>query len=225
MFLAILCAWIIGLWPEPRRSQMMQVIFTIWMKIFFVLTGVRRVITGREHFKRGKAYVVVCNHNSYMDPPLSSPAIPGANKTIAKIEMSRIPLFGIVYSRGSVLVNRKDEENRKQSYSQMKKVLAAGMHMCIYPEGTRNKTSEPLQKFHDGAFRLAVETGTDVIPAVLFHTKQVLPFNKMFYFWPHRVEMHFLEPVPAAGRDTQALKSEIFNIMQAYYLQQNPRNL
>lgn len=218
MLFAILLAWIIGLWPEPKRSVLMQAMFSGWMTVFFTLSGVRRRFKGREYFKKGNAYVVVCNHNSFMDPPLSSPGIPGANKTIAKIEMSRIPLFGVVYKRGSVLVDRKSEESRKQSYTKMKKVLAMGMHMCIYPEGTRNKTSEPIQKFHDGAFRLAVEAGKDIIPALLFHTAKVLPHNKTFYFWPHPVEMHFLQPVPSAGKQPQQLRDEIHALMKEYYL-------
>jgi 1-acyl-sn-glycerol-3-phosphate acyltransferase len=196
----------------------MQSVFSMWMSVFFFLTGVRRIFKGREHFKKGETYVVVCNHNSFMDPPLSSPGIPAANKTIAKIEMSRIPLFGVVYKRGSVLVDRKSEESRKQSYAQMKKVLDMGLHMCIYPEGTRNKTSEPLRPFHDGAFRLAVETGKAVIPAVLFYTKKVLPPNKSFFFWPHKVEMHFLPAVSSNGKTTQELKDEIFQLMKNYYI-------
>src|SRR5439155_14872246 len=109
-----------------------------------------------------------------MDVPLTSPGIPGANKTIAKIEMARIPLFGMIYKRGSVLVDRKSEESRRKSFNKMKEVLQMGMHMCIYPEGTRNKTNEPLQRFHDGAFRLAVETKKDIMPAVIFYTNKVL---------------------------------------------------
>jgi len=219
MLVVILFAWIIGLWPEPKRSHLMQVIFSGWMTVFFIATGVRRVFKGRHHFKKGQSYVVVCNHQSFMDPPLSSPGIPGANKTIAKIEMSRIPLFGIVYKRGSVLVDRKSEESRKQSYVQMKKAIAMGLHVCIYPEGTRNKTTEPLQKFHDGAFKLAIETGKDIIPALIFNTKGVLPPNKTFFFWPQKVQMHFLAPVPVAGKNVADLKEEVFNLMRDYYLQ------
>jgi 1-acyl-sn-glycerol-3-phosphate acyltransferase len=99
----------------------------------------------------------------------------------------------------------------------MKEVLQMGLHMCIYPEGTRNRTAEPLQRFHDGAFKLAVEAGKAVIPAVIFYTTKVLP-RKTFYFWPHRVEMHFLPPVPVSGKSSQQVKEEVFNIMKNYLL-------
>jgi 1-acyl-sn-glycerol-3-phosphate acyltransferase len=153
-----------------------------------------------------------------MDIPLSSPGIPGANKTIAKASMARIPLFGLIYKSGSVLVDRKNEQSRKASYTKMKEVLRMGLHMCLYPEGTRNKTSEPLQRFHDGAFRLAIDTQKEIIPAVIFYTSIVLPRNKIFYFWPHKVEMHFLPPVSPQNRTIESIKEEAFEKMKEYYL-------
>ncbi len=208
-----------GLWPEPKKTIGFIRLSRLWMKIFFTLTGVRRVFKGKENFKKGENYIVLCNHNTFMDVPLSSPGIPGANKTIAKIEMTKIPLFGIMYKRGSVLVNRKSEESRKTSFNKMKEILQLGMHMCIYPEGTRNKTKEPLQKFHDGAFKLATDTGHAIMPALMFNTSEVLPNNKTFYYWPTKVEMHFLEPVPVASLTAEQLKEKVFILMRDYYVQ------
>jgi 1-acyl-sn-glycerol-3-phosphate acyltransferase len=184
------------------------------MSFFFTFSGVRRVIKGKDHFKKGQNYIVVCNHNSFMDVPLSVTAVP-PNKTIAKAEMAGIPVFGMIYKRGSVLVDRKNEESRRKSFLKMKAVLDMGLHMCIYPEGTRNKTSEPLQRFHDGAFRLAVETRKPVIPALIFYTSKVLP-RKTFFFWPHKVEMHFLPEVSVENKSAQQLKEEVFAIMKNY---------
>lgn len=202
---------------KNKRNWATQRIFEGWMKIFFVCTGVRRIFKGYENFQPGQVYVITCNHRSYMDPPLSSIGIPAPNRTIAKEEMARIPVFGIVYRRGSVLVNRKSEESRRQSYLRMKEVLRQGLHMCIYPEGTRNRSAEPLLPFHDGAFRLAAESGHAVMPAVLFYTDRVLPTNKSFYFWPHRVEMHFLPPVSVQGKTVASLKEEVAQAMAMHY--------
>ena len=213
MLIILIPIWAMGLLAEPKRTIWVFKIFEVWMGLFFFLTGVRRIITGKQHFKKGENYIVVCNHSSFMDIPLSSPGIPGANKTIAKIEMARIPLFGIVYKRGSVLVDRKSEESRRTSFTKMKEVLDMGLHMCIYPEGTRNKTKEPLQRFHDGAFKLAVGTGKQIIPAVILHTTKVLP-RKVFYFWPHPVEMHFLPAVSVQGKTVQQLKEEVWELMK-----------
>jgi 1-acyl-sn-glycerol-3-phosphate acyltransferase len=99
----------------------------------------------------------------------------------------------------------------------MKRVLDLGMHVCIYPEGTRNKTNKPLKEFHDGAFRLAVQTGKPILPAVLFHTGIVLPQDKSFYYWPHPVAMHFLAPVYVdKNDDPMKLRETIFRMMWDY---------
>jgi 1-acyl-sn-glycerol-3-phosphate acyltransferase len=217
LFIAI-PVWLISFQQEPKKTISIFKIFIVWMKAFFVLTGVQRIFKGKEHFKKGENYIVICNHRSFMDVPLSSPGIPGANKTIAKAGMAKIPLFGLIYKSGSVLVDRKSEQSRKASYTKMKEVLQMGLHMCLYPEGTRNKTNEPLQRFHDGAFKLAVETQKQIIPAVIFYTNIVLPRNKTFYFWPHKVEMHFLDAIPVKDRMAEDIKQEAFEKIRDYYI-------
>ena len=174
-------------------------------------------VKGKENFKKGETYIVTCNHNSMLDVPLSSPFIQGPNKTIAKSSFARVPLFGSFYMKGSVLVDRKNEISRRQSFDKMKAVLRQGIHMCIYPEGTRNRTNEPLTKFHGGAFKLPVETGTAIMPAVIFNTKKVLPANKPFFFWPSKVAIHFLPPVSTANLTADQLKEKIFQITMEYY--------
>jgi 1-acyl-sn-glycerol-3-phosphate acyltransferase len=116
-----------------------------------------------------------------------------------------------------VLVNRESERSRKESYLKMREVLKRGFHMCIYPEGTRNRGREPLQPFHDGAFRLSIDARKPVMPAVLFYTNTVLPRHKPFFFWPHRVEMHFLPPVMPDGKTAAELKAEVHEQMKKYY--------
>lgn len=214
----VLLMWIIGIVREPKRTKIFRIISKIWMEIFFFCTGCGLKIIGKKNFEAGKKYIVTCNHNSLMDVPVATPFIPGANKTIAKSEMSKIPLFGLIYKRGSVLVNRKDKNSRRESFMKMKNVLNLGMHMCIYPEGTRNKSTQPLTAFHDGAFKLAIETGTAIIPALLFNTKKILPPGKSFYFWPADMEIHFLPAIPVnSNDDSELLKENVFQIMRDYY--------
>ena len=128
--------------------------------------------------------------------------------------MAKIPLFGLIYKRGSVLVDRSDKKSRQDSFKKMKQVLETGMHMCIYPEGTRNKTNLPLKEFHDGAFKLARETGVPIIPAIILNTKKILPAGKAFYFRPGKIEIHFLPAVvPDEGGDFLLLKEKVHRIM------------
>lgn len=205
-----------NLLPEPKSSKVFSRISTIWMDVWLFLVACPLKVVGKENFKPGQTYVVICNHNSLMDVPISSPYIPGGNKTIAKTSFAKIPLFGFYYKKGSVLVDRKIEASRKASYIRMKEVLAMGLHMCIYPEGTRNKTKEPLAKFHNGAFKLAQDTGTPIIPGVIFNTKKVMPVDKTFYLLPHRLEFHFLPAIPS-DEPVEVLREKAHEIMLNYY--------
>ena len=206
--------WISGMFAEPKSTGIFIRICRSWMAIFFTLAGVRLTIRGREAFKKGENYIVVCNHNSLMDVPLTSPGIPGANKTIAKIEMAKIPVFGIIYKRGSVLLDRKSDASRRDSYLAMKDVLEQGMHMCIYPEGTRNKTDNPLKSFHDGAFRLSFDTGKKIIPCLIKGTREMLPHNKSFFFWPGKASMQFLPAIdPKDFASAAAMKEHVYQLM------------
>jgi len=100
----------------------------------------------------------------------------------------------------------------------MKEVLEMGLHMCLYPEGTRNKTNDPLKSFHDGAFRLAIMTGHSIVPAVIFNTRKVMPPTQTMYFRPCRLHMHFLDPVTQLpGESIDSLKGRVFDLMWNYY--------
>lgn len=203
--------------PEPASSKYFMRVARIWMDIWLLLVGCPVKVKGEENFEAGKSYIVTCNHNSLMDIPLSSPYIPGPNKTIAKKSFAKVPLFGWFYSKGSVLVDRKSERSRRKSFDDMKAVLRRGIHMCIYPEGTRNRSNEPLKKFYDGAFRLSKDTGHAIVPALIFNTRKALPANKPFFFLPYRLKMHFLPPVDPAGLTAEELKDKVFQQMKDYY--------
>lgn len=204
--------------PDPKGQDLFIKISRLWMNVWLRLVGCPLTIKGKENFAKDTAYIVTCNHNSMMDIPLSCPFIPGPNKTIAKSSFTKVPLFGWFYRKGAVLVDRKSEVSRRQSFEAMKKVLSIGMHMSIYPEGTRNRTAEPMKKFYDGAFKLAVATNTAIIPAIIFNTNKALPVNKSFYFIPHKLAMHFLPPVPVDGQTAEELKDKVFELMKNYYV-------
>jgi 1-acyl-sn-glycerol-3-phosphate acyltransferase len=204
--------------PEPQKTKIWVSLSRVWMSVFLPLAGCPLRIRGREKFAAGQSYVVVCNHNALVDVPVSYPFIPGGNKTIAKIEMARVPIFGLFYRTGSVLVDRKSETSRRDSFVKMKDVLDMGLHMCIYPEGTRNKSAEPLKSFHDGAFRLALSTGHDIMPAIIFNTRKVMPPDQGFFFRPCPLYIHFLDPVaPFPGESVESLKNRVFDIMSAHF--------
>jgi 1-acyl-sn-glycerol-3-phosphate acyltransferase len=206
------------LYKDEKKGQYYFIkVSKLWMDIWLLLIGCPVKVSGKENFLPGKNYVIVFNHNALLDVPLSAPYVPGPNKTIAKASFAKVPLFGFFYTRGSVLVDRKDDKSRIKSFDAMKKVLRTGMHMCIYPEGTRNRTAEPIKQFYDGAFKLATETKKEIMPCVIFGTQQAMPIDKFFYLLPTRLQMDFLPSVPAENIAAKELKEIVFEKMKAHY--------
>ena len=206
------------LMKEPAGQYYFIKVSKYWMNCWLFLVGCPVKVFGKENFKAGNSYVIVFNHNALLDVPLSAPYVPGPNKTIAKSSFAKTPLFGWFYSKGSVLVDRENERSRTKSFDLMKKVLAAGMHMCIYPEGTRNRTSQPIKQFYDGAFKLAVSAKKDIIPCVITGTKKAMPIDKKFYLLPTRLKMYFLPPVSSENIPVKELNAKVHQLMEKHYL-------
>ncbi|HEY6082936.1 MAG TPA: 1-acyl-sn-glycerol-3-phosphate acyltransferase, partial [Chitinophagaceae bacterium] len=82
---------------DRKRTAAILTILRRWMAFYLpaIFCPVRK--KGLECFKKDQNYVVVFNHNSLMDVPVSSPSVPGANKTLAKAEIAKTPVFGMIY--------------------------------------------------------------------------------------------------------------------------------
>jgi len=204
--------------PRPAKDQSLHPAFAGMDERFPSLAGCPLRVKGREHFSKGSTYIVVCNHNALVDVPVSTPFIPGGNKTIAKIEMARVPVFGLMYRTGSVLVDRKDENSRRESFTKMKEVLDMGLHMCLYPEGTRKQDRPAAEGISQWRFPPGASNGQGHYPRPYLQQPESHATGKTFYFRPHRLGLHFLPPiVPAPGETADALRQRVFEVMWDYY--------
>ena len=221
MMIFIWFYFICFLLPDPYKTRWHRMVSRLWMGIFLLLSGCTFKVTGKEVFDGLENAIIVCNHNSLIDIPVSTPFLPRANKTIAKKSFVYVPLFGWVYKFASVVVDRKSDKSRVKSYEEMKKVLNNGLDMLIYPEGTRNRTSAPLKSFYDGAFKLAIETQKPIVPVVLLNTKKILPAKPIMYLTPGKIIMNILPAISPAGHTSSSLKKVVFDTMAEYYLKNN----
>jgi 1-acyl-sn-glycerol-3-phosphate acyltransferase len=218
MWFYVFCAFL----PEPYATRWHRRVSQVWMGSFLILSFCRFSVKGKEVFSGLDNAIVVCNHNSLIDIPVSFPFLPRANRTIAKKSFYYVPIFGWLYSMGTVMVDRKDDKSRRQSYEAMKKVLSQGLDMMIYPEGTRNKTSAPLKSFYDGAFKLSIDTQKPIVPVILLNTKKILPASPAMYFRPGKIDMHILPAIFPEGETQRSLKDKVYEVMANYYAANNP---
>ncbi|ADO72219.1 lysophospholipid acyltransferase family protein [Stigmatella aurantiaca] len=118
--------------------------------------------------------VVVSNHESNADPFLIS-HLPWEMKWLGKASLFKIPVVGwSMWLAGDIPVTRGDQNSAKGAMAQCVRWLAKGVPVMIFPEGTRSKTDE-LLPFKDGAFRLAIEQGADILPLAVSGTRRALP--------------------------------------------------
>lgn len=201
---------------DPQRMTLQKNVSKVWMRIFLTLTLVFIKTKNKSVFKKGTNHVLVCNHRSFLDVMITNPFVPSIAKTIAKKSFTKVPVFGFIYSWGSILVDRDSKRSRAESFIEMRNVLNNGMDMLLFPEGTRNKTGKPLIPFHPGAFRLAVDTQKEIIPIVMFNTRKILREDK-FYMLPGIVEIHYLPAVSSTNISAEDLNKKVFEQMWNYY--------
>lgn len=166
-------------------------------------------IDGRWPSGRG-AYVVVANHQSFLDIfALSN--LPREMKWVAKRSLFRIPWVGWCFTMvGDIPVDRGEASSALDVLARARGYLERGMSVMMFPEGTRSRDGK-LLPFKAGAFKLAVDAGVPVLPIAITGTAQGMPRGSP-WVRPSRIRIQILDPVPITGRgdrDVVRLRNEV----------------
>jgi 1-acyl-sn-glycerol-3-phosphate acyltransferase len=195
----------------------------IWSWIFSQLTFIRYEFHGREKIRRDKAYIYISNHTSFLDLPGVRMIIPTEFRPLAKKELLKIPVFGWIAQSATVIVDRSSSQSRKKSMDKLKQILHDGMSILIFVEGTQNRTKELLQPFHDGAFRIAVDTQQTLLPLVVVGAGKLMPPGTI-RLRPGKIRIFVGDEIHAEGltiKDVPELKVRAFDQMQQLLLKHN----
>ncbi len=191
---------------------------SLWADVWFVLLFIRHQNIYEAPLEKGKAYIFLSNHISYFDIPVIVKAFRQPLRPLGKVQMQKIPIFGIIYKNVIVSVDRSSPANRARSVQLLKSFLQKGISVLVFPEGTFNETSKPLKDVYDGAFRIAIETGTPIKPVLMLDTHDRLHYNSIFSFTPGRSRAVFLEDIPVIGLTADQLpqlKAQVIELMES----------
>lgn len=213
-FLSVLASFL----GDIHGGKMIYRICRTWADVWFLVAGIlhRNIFEYRPD--PAKSCIYVANHTSYLDAALIVKAVRFPVRPLGKIEMTRIPLFGFVYRKTIVVVDRSDKEHRAASVKQLIAYLKQGISIFIFPEGSRNLTAEPLKSFYDGAFKIAIETGRPLQPVVFLDARERMPQRGVFSLNPGRSRAVFLQQIPVDGltlEDAAMLRDRVQHIMAA----------
>lgn len=188
----------------------------VWADVWFLLVGIIHRNIYEQPLDPKASYIFVANHISYLDAAIIPKTFRHPVRPLGKVEMAKVPIFGFIYKNVIVTVDRSSAANRTRSVQLLKSVLRKGISVLVFPEGTFNLTPEPLKSFYDGAFRIAIETGTPIRPVLLLDTYTRLHYNSIFSLTPGINRSIFLEDVDVSGytiKDIEALKQRVFTLM------------
>jgi 1-acyl-sn-glycerol-3-phosphate acyltransferase len=190
----------------------------IWADAWYFLLGIKHQNIFESAYDPERNYIFLVNHNSYMDIPCLFKAIRKQPfRVLGKDDIKKIPVFGFIYSRGAVMVDRGSTERRAKSVRELKSLLRHHISICIFPEGTFNETGQPLKSFYDGAFRIALETKTPVKPVLFLDNDTIMNHRSIFGLKHGKSRAVFLEEISPDGyslKEIAIFKRKVYGIME-----------
>ncbi len=168
--------------------------------------------------KKNTAYVIVPNHTSKLDIVTLTVKLNINFNFMAKIELARVPIFGIFFRTIDISVDRKNARHAAMAYQRaVNQLKEEKKSIVLFPEGTIPGNTPTLGRFKDGAFKLAVETQTPLLPVTIIKNWEVLPDNGKLRFKPGKVYQYVHPPISTVGLtvdDIPVLKEQVYELMK-----------
>lgn len=168
--------------------------------------------------KAGQPTIVMCNHSSLYDIPLSFQAFPHSSlRMLAKKELSKLPLMaGGMRAAEFPFIDRKDRRQALEDLKEVSRLLKSGIVMWIAPEGTRSADGK-LGPFKKGGFITAIQTQATIIPICIRGASNILPARTWQINMGQSAEIHVGKPVDASLytlENKNALIKDVRDIME-----------
>ena len=157
--------------------------------------GIRVQVVGYENVQPDVRYIFLSNHVSNIDPTVLLPAIPGMTSVLLKQELMKIPLLGTAMRLGKFVpvARGHSRDEARRSVAAAAEALRSGLHIMIFPEGTRSPDGN-LLPFRKGAFFLAADTAAPIIPVIITGTASMMRKGSL-RITPGLATVRFLPPI------------------------------
>lgn len=199
-----------------RGGNMILRLCSIWADCWFPLVFITTRRIHEVQHDTSKPYIYLCNHISYIDAAILVKALRHPFRALGKAELGRLPIFGFIYRKAIVTVDRSSAQSRARSVMLLKSILSKGISVLVFPEGTFNTSARPLKDFYDGAFRIAIETQTPIKPVLFLDAYRRLSNKSIFSLTPGISRILYLDEIPVTGyslAEVQTLKEKVHGIM------------
>ena len=192
-----------------------------WGKTLLFVMGFRVKIEQEQEILPNKSYMFSANHTSMMDIMVMFAVAKNPFVFVGKAELAKIPIFGFVYKRVAILVDRSNPESRKAVFGEAQRRINNGLSVCIFPEGqVPSDESVVLSEFKNGAFILAIEHQIPIVPMTFYDCKKHFSYT-FFSGSPGklRVKIHkFIETKGLEIKDKNTIRQEMFELVHTELL-------
>lgn len=199
-----------------RQHKLVGIFNRWWARILFFLCAIPVKLEWRFQRNPNKQYIFCPNHFSYLDIPVMG-LNPHNTIFVGKNDMEKIPLFGFMYRRLHITVNRKKLKSKFETFVKSCRAIDEGKSLVIFPEGGILSEYEPvLAPLKDGAFRVAIEKQIPLVPVTLPYNRLILPAHTFLLKWG-KVKAIFHEPIYTDGltlNDLDRLKQQMYDVIQ-----------
>lgn len=202
---------------DKRRYPKAHKLRSVWGSIIMFMCGLRGKIEYEEPLDPEGTYIFVANHSSYLDILSLNVMLPQFFNFMAKEELGRIPLFGIFFRTIDIAVNRRSIKASHQAFLRAGEQLKQGEGIAVFPEGTIHHQAPVLSKFKPGAFKLAIDSGVEIVPISIIDNWKRFPDKKGFIGTPGKMRMYVHRAIKTAHlkpEDAEALKQNVFAIIE-----------
>jgi 1-acyl-sn-glycerol-3-phosphate acyltransferase len=167
------------------------------------LAGVRMRAQGLENVPSNRACIFMSNHVSNLDPPALIALIPGRTSAFMKRSLMNLPILGTGFQQGEfIAVDRSGSRaDAQRSVAEGQRVLARGVHITTFVEGTRSPDGRMLP-FKKGPFFLAMASGASCVP-VSIHGTEAMMRKGSLRIRPGIAHVTFHPPIDPAGFATR----------------------
>ena len=174
----ILCPGFIFLVVNKRAYKHFYFFGVMWSRIILFFMGFYPIINQKLDLDTKKSYVFVGNHVSMIDVFLMvSVAAKYPLVFVGKKEVEKIPIFGYLYRKTCVLVDRSSPESRKAVFKSIREKINNEINVCLFPEGTVPAPEIQLGEFKQGAFSIAIEHQMPIVVCTFLDNKKRFPWS------------------------------------------------
>ncbi len=160
--------------------------------------GATITVRGSENIDPKRSYVFASNHRSYLDTATLFFHVGQKMGLVGKKELLKVPIFGPGMSFVNIIaIDRTNPESALRSMEKAKQIMDDGYSFGVFVEGTRAMPGE-LLPFKKGAFHLAFQTGSPIIPVAMKNTDWMMG-KKSGVAYAGEIEMVLLPAIETAG--------------------------